>query len=321
MKTRFGLIIVGIVFIGALRFSFAQCPEICDASDNTGLGNSALISTIGTDNTGLGFFALGNNTAGFQNTATGSNALVGNSTGTNNTATGFKALGQNTTASGNTAVGAMALRFNTIGGSNTGIGNNALLNATGSTNIALGAFAGSAITTGDNNIEIGNSGASDDGNRIRIGTRGKQHTVFIAGISGVTIPNGVGVLVNAQGQLGTLTSSAHYKEAIKPMDNASEAILSLKPVTFRYKHELDPAGIPQFGLVAEEVAKVDPDLVAKDDEGKPYSVRYEAVNAMLLNEFLKEHNAVEELKATVAKQREEISELVAAIKEHRENAP
>src|SRR4029077_3895011 len=116
----------------------------------------------------------------------------------------------------------------------------------------------------------------------------------VAGISGVTVAGGVGVVIDANGQLGTMTSSGRYKEKIEPMGEASDKLLSLRPVKFRYKKNLDPEAIPQFGLVAEDVAKVDPDLVAKDDEGKPYTVRYEAVNAMLLNEFLKAHKKIEE---------------------------
>jgi septal ring factor EnvC (AmiA/AmiB activator) len=130
-----------------------------------------------------------------------------------------------------------------------------------------------------------------------------MHTnTYIVGISGVAVAGGVGVIVDTNGHLGTVVSSKRFKDQIKPMDKASEAILALQPVTFRYKQDLDPAGIPQFGLVAEEVEKVSPDLVARDEEGKAYTVRYEAVNAMLLNEFLKEHRNVQELKAAVAKQ-------------------
>ena len=312
---------VGAVFLGALRFTFAQCPEICDGSSNTGFGNGALDSNLVTDNTGIGYFALATNTVGLQNTATGSNALFSNGSGGDNTATGYKALGDCNAGSHNTAVGSMALRFVTNNGTNTAVGYSALLNTTGAGNIALGAFAGGNVAVGSSNIEIGNNGANNDAGRIRIGTKGTHQSAFIAGISGVTVANGVGVVVNNQGQLGTLTSSACYKEAIKPMDKASEAILSLEPVTFRYKHDLDPDRIPQFGLVAEQVEKVNPDLVARDEQGKPYTVRYEAVNAMLLNEFLKEHKRVQEqtetnLKqdATIAQQQKEIQTLTEALK-------
>jgi Chaperone of endosialidase len=156
---------------------------------------------------------------------------------------------------------------------------------------------------------------------IRIGTTGTQTATFIAGIRGVAISGGTEVGVNASGQLGVRPSSARYKDAIQPMDKASESILALKPVTFRYKQKLDPKGIPQFGLVAEDVEKVNPDLVARDDEGKPYTVRYEAVNAMLLNEFLKEHKAfveeqrkVQEQGAMIAQQQKQIEALTRASK-------
>jgi hypothetical protein len=164
----------------------------------------------------------------------------------------------------------------------------------------LGKNAGANLSTGSNNIDIGNVGVAGESKIIRVGKQGTQTNTYVAGISGATIPTGVVVIIDSNGHLGTLVSSERFKDAIKPMDKASEAILALKPVTFRYKHELDPKGIPQFGLVAEDVEKVNPDLVARDDEGKPYTVRYEAVNAMLLNEFLKEHQTVQELKKQVA---------------------
>jgi Chaperone of endosialidase len=195
----------------------------------------------------------------------------------------------NTTGSDNTANGGSALFFNTTGSGATANGFQALYrNATGSSNIALGINAGLNLTTGSNNIDIGNVGIADEANTIRIGTDGTQTKTFIAGISGTAVM-GTPVKVNAAGQLGTVPSSQRFKDEIRPMDKASEAILALKPVTFRYKKEVDPEGIPQFGLVAEDVEKVNPDLVVRDSEGKVFTVRYEAVNAMLLNEFLKEH--------------------------------
>src|SRR5262249_49367873 len=148
---------------------------------------------------------------------------------------------------------------------------------------------------------------------IRLGTAGNQTNTYIAGISGATVPGGVGVIVDSSGHLGTTTSSARFKENIKPMDKASEVILALQPVTFRYKRDLDPDGIPQFGLVAEQVEKVNPDLVARDEQGKPYSIRYEAVNAMLLNEFLKTHHQVQDLKGIVAEQQKQIKALTAGL--------
>jgi Chaperone of endosialidase len=226
----------------------------------------------------------------------------------------------NTTGAANTATGNFALFNNTTGAANTATGFDALFNnTTGSRNIALGLGAGANLTTGNNNIDIGNGGAAGESNIIRIGTAGTQRATFIAGIRGSVVPGGLGVIVGANGQLGTFSSSARFKEAIRPMGKASEAILALKPVTFRYKRELDPEGIPQFGLVAEQVEKVNPDLVARDGQGKVNSVRYEAVNAMLLNEFLKEHRKVQELEAALARQQKDfarqISALAASLKE------
>jgi len=234
-----------------------------------------------------------------QNTATGDYALFNLTTGTRNTAVGFQALNTNTTGGKNTAIGFFALQDNT----------------TGKNNIALGYSAGT-FTTGDNNIHIGNVGAQES-DTIRIGTaagrnpREFQSNAYIAGISGVTIAAGVPVMIDADGHLGSTTSSERFKDEIKPMDKASEAILALEPVTFHYKKDLDPDGITQFGLVAEQVEKVRPDLVARDKEGRPYTVRYESVNAMLLNEFLKEHRKVEELEANAASQQKQIDALTA----------
>jgi Chaperone of endosialidase len=218
--------------------------------------------------------------------ATGGNALVNN-------------LGNN-----NAATGAFALQGNTSGHDNTGQGFQSLNgNSTGSNNVAIGSHAGANLTTGNNNIDLGANvvGAAGEANTIRIGKQGTQKAAFIAGIFGTAV-SGSTVLVGSNGKLGIATSSARFKEAIKPMDKASEAVLKLKPVTFQYKEELDPDKIPQFGLIAEEVEKVNPDLVVRDQDGKISTVRYEAVNAMLLNEFIKEHKKVEELSAILRKQ-------------------
>jgi Chaperone of endosialidase len=276
--------------------------------ENTAIGHYALYSNTGSSNTATGRSALFANTTGNDNTATGDHALWSNTTGVENTATGHLALRNNQTGNGNTATGEEALFFNTTGINNTAHGASALYrNTTGNNNIALGVSAGFNLTTGDNNIYIGNAGNNGEHNKIRIGTIDTHKATFIAGISGVTVPAGVGVIVGADGKLGTVVSSARFKEAIKPMDKASAAILALQPVTFRYKKEIDADGTPQFGLVAEDVEKVNPDLVARDEQGKPYTVRYEAVNAMLLNEFLKEHRKVGELEAKLAKQEKEFS--------------
>ena len=308
--------------------------SVTSGFDNTALGFEALFgNTTGSANTATGWTALQGNTTGFNNTANGSNSLARNTTGINNTAIGEGALflnttgGQNTAngvfalsnnidASQNTATGFEALIFNT-GGSNTAVGYYALLNnTTGGNNIALGASAGENLTTGSNNIDIGAPGKAGDSGQIRIGSKGVHTHVHFAGIFGGTVPDGVTVIADQFGRLGTVSSSERFEDKIKPMDNASEAILSLEPVTFRYKHDLDPDGIPQFGLVAEQVEKVNPDLVARDEQGKPYTVRYEAVNAMLLNEFLKEHRKVGKLEATVAQQEKDFSARMSG-QEHR----
>jgi hypothetical protein len=300
-------------------------------SDNTATGARALFfNTSGLSNTASGSYALFVNSTGSSNTANGSNALWNNFAGSNNTAVGFNALldnqnGSNNTATGvgalqsssgdyNTADGQAALLSNTTGRNNTADGQNALArNTTGSNNIAVGSNAGGVLTIGNNNIDIGNVGVAGEANTIRIGRQPAQTATYIAGISGATVPTGVAVIVDANGHLGTTTSSARYKEAIKPMDKASETILALQPVTFRYKHELDPESVPQFGLVAEEVEKVNPALVARDADGKAYTVRYDAVNAMLLNEFLKEHRKVEEQGATIAQQQKQIDALTEGL--------
>jgi hypothetical protein len=287
-----------------------------NGSYNTAIGDGALSgNTTGYYNTACGFGALFSNIGGVYNTASGFNALFSNTTGNNNTATGISALVSNTSGSDNTASGFFALGGNITGSNNTALGYKTLFAlTTGGSNIAVGQLAGSALTTGSNNIDIGNNGVAGESKTIRIGKSGTQTTTIIAGITGTTVAGGVGVIIGSNGKLGTVVSSARFKEAIKPMDKASEAILALKPVTFRYRHELDPDGIPQFGLVAEQVEKVNPDLVARDEQGKPYTVRYEAVNAMLLNEFLKEHRKVEKLEATVA-QRQEDSQVSTAQQE------
>jgi hypothetical protein len=255
----------------------ATCQQGCLGDQNTALGDGVLQSnTTGINNTANGFEALQNNTVGQNNTASGQQALFSNTTGTGNVGTGSFTMSGNRTGGFNTAIGYFALFYNTTGNYNTGIGNEALLdNSTGSNNIALGTAAGQNVL-GDNNIDVGNSGVRGDSNTIRIGTQGTQTATFIDGIVHSTLAVGVPVIINPAGRLGIGTSSERSKEAIKPMDRASETILALKPVTFRYKQELDPNAIPQFGLVAEQVAKVNPDLVVRDEEGKPYTVRYES---------------------------------------------
>ena len=271
---------------------------------NTAEGEDALFSlTTGFDNVAIGYEALFNNTSGIENTGSGYRALYSNTTGTRNTATGNAALSRNTTGGNNTADGLHALFLTTTGKYNTGIGAFVLsANTFGSNNIALGYKAGSGLTTGNDNIDIGNVGIAGESGTLRIGTPGKQIATFVAGIRGVTTANAnaLPVVIDSTGQLGTVSSSQRVKDEIRPMDNSSEAILGLKPVTFHYKS--DTQNTPQFGLIAEEVAKVNPDLVVCNDDGEIYTVRYEAVNAMLLNEFLKEHRKVEVLESKAHEQ-------------------
>jgi len=298
------------------------------ASRNTAIGGAALFSdTNGEGNTGVGALALWSNTTGGFNTALGDYALVSNTVGFGNTAVGASALVNNNTGNVNIAIGDLALYSNFTGGGNTAVGEQALSdNQSGNVNIALGYAAGTRIT-GSSNIVIGNIGLAGESNTIRIGGDvfgyGPQTAAFIAGISGTAVM-GDAVVVDANGQLGTVASSARFKKNIKPMDKTSEAILALKPVTFQYRS--DSKGTPQFGLIAEEVAKVNPDLVVRNRNGEIYSVRYEAVNAMLLNEFLKEHKMIEKQETTITRltkdfqtvstqQRNEIQLLSAQLKE------
>jgi hypothetical protein len=216
-----------------------------------------------------------------------------------NTAEGDSTLYYNTTGSRNTANGRGALASNTTGNNNTATGNDALSsNTTGDNNIGVGYNAGGNLTTGSNNIEIGNQGVSGESQVIRIGAQGTQTATFIAGISGTAIA-GTAVVVNGSGQLGVAASSRRFKEEIRPINKISEALFSLKPVAFRYVKGIDPERKRHLGLVAEEVEKVDADLVVRDQEGRPFTVRYEAVNAMLLNEFLKEHRKVEQMEKQI----------------------
>ena len=282
--------------------------------NNTAVGTAALESnTNGNDNTAIGYQALNANTNGISNTATGDHALLKNTSGNWNTANGVGALYTNTSGSYNTANGANALQNSNEGSFNTANGVGALQFLTSGShntadgvgaldsltdrdlNIALGRDAGYYLTTGSYNIYIGNAdNNSAESGIIRIGTAGAQTNTFIAGIYDATAAGGSAVYVDSNGQLGTRTSSRRYKKDIRSMGDASDVLLSLRPVTFRYKPEIDPNGIPQFGLVAEEVDEVDPDLVVRDERHGIYTVRYETVNAMLLNEFQKEHSKVEQ---------------------------
>src|SRR5436190_1869166 len=273
---------------------------------NTAIGVSALNSnTMGGGSTAIGYQALANHIGGDPNTATGYQALYSNTTGYYNTADGSSALNNNTTGNRNTAAGHEALRENRTGLNNTATGYLALVQARGSGNPALGSEAGVNVTTASNVICVGNLGAN------------VSNSCFIGHVRGVTTANAnaVPVLIDSAGQLGTVSSSRRFKKEVRPMDSASESVLALKPVTFQYK--TDNTNRPEFGLIAEEVAEVNPNLVVRDENGEIYTVRYDAVNAMLLNEFLKEHRKVEQLtkdfESKLAEQQKQSEALTAAV--------
>ena len=269
-------------------------------------------NTTGESNTANGALALLSNTTGIHNVAVGANALNANTDASFNTAIGADALAINSVGQENTAVGATALMSNTSGLDNVAVGVAALNNnTTGPTTLAVGLSAGFNQTTGSNNIYIG--GGPN-------GVAGESNACYIASIFGQTSADGVAVFINSDHKLGTATSSKRFKKDIRPMDSASKELFALKPVSFRYNQDIDAAGRTQFGLVAEDVEKVNPDLVVRDKEGKPYSVRYDQVNAMVLNEFLKEHQAfveqqrqLEQQGATIARQQKQIEALMAGL--------
>jgi hypothetical protein len=256
-------VVAGLVLTLGGTASWGQVPSTNDTSDLNG-------------NTGSGTGALQNNTTGGDNTAFGIQALWSNSTGFNNTASGAAALQSNTTGLANTASGVDAL----------------LLNTTGNGNIALGANAGRNLTTGSNNIDIGHPGVAGESSTIRVGSG--QTRTFIAGIKGVPI-SGAAVTINNAGQLGIVASSARYKRDIADMRDSSQGLYQLRPVTFRYKQ--DPQGQRQYGLIAEEVAKVYPELVTRGAKGEVESVQYHELIALLLNEVQHQQQELTELKA------------------------
>ncbi|MBW8879591.1 MAG: tail fiber domain-containing protein [Acidobacteria bacterium] len=257
---------------------------LTSGNSNTGLGYNSLLScTSGGSNTALGTFSQNATTTGSVNTSVGSGSLSANTTGNGNVAIGNSAMSRNTTSGDNVAVGLSAL-FLTTAGSNTAVGSNALAtDTTGTGNIALGFFAGQHITSGSNNIDIGNSAPGNESDTIRIGNT--QTAAYLAGVSGVTVASGVQVYIDSNGQLGTLTSSVRYKEDVADMAGASRLLMQLRPVTFHYKAPYDDGShLRQYGLIAEEVAKVDPELVQFDGKGQAQTVRYHVISMMLLNE-------------------------------------
>jgi hypothetical protein len=306
-NTAIGLAALGSNTTGAFNTAGGSGALLFNTTgfQNTAIGVNALVNnTIGASNTANGVNALFRNTSGFQNAATGVQALFNNTTGFHNTAAGFQALFANTTGNHNTADGDNALVHTTTGILNTAIGAHALdENVIGSSNVALGFQAGLNIT-GNGNVCIGES---------ILGLAGENNVTRIRNIGSTAQANGIFVTVGAGGKLGFQPSSRRYKDEIKPMDKASEVLFALKPVSFRYKKEIDPARSPDFGLIAEDVATVNPDLVARDEEGKIATVRYQAVNAMLLNEFLKEHRTVQEQGATITRLEKQVEALTAGL--------
>ena len=302
MKTSIPPVLISFSIVCFALIQNAQAlnppPDGGYPEGNTAEGQAALFSlTTGVANTAVGWLAPNTLDTGKLNTAIGAGTLIGN-TANQNTATGAGALFNNGTGGNNTANGVYALFYNLEGGDNTAIGIAALLsNTNGSNNVALGSGAGASATTGSNNVYVG-AGMQ--------GVAGESDACYIKSIFGQTSATGIPVLINSNNKLGTTMSSKRFKKEIRPMDKASDALLALKPVTFRYKEEIDPTGTTQFGLVAEQVEKVSPDLVVRDAEGKPYSVRYDQVNAMLLNEFLKTHSKMEEQEATIAHLKQEL---------------
>ena len=274
----------------------------------TGIGAGALSeNTTGIYNTATGANALFSNTEGIQNTATGALALRFNTTGTFNTGHGYRALFSNQNGTSNTANGFEALATNLDGNDNTAVGYQALVNVDrGAGNTALGALAGTGVSTANNVICIGATGAN------------VPDSCFIGNIYSNVQPivgtDPDSVTITSTGRLGRGgVSSRRYKHDIKPMDKASEVLYMLKPVSFRYQKEYDSTQTLAFGLIAEEVAEVYPDLVGRNHKGEPESVRYEQINAMLLNEFLKEHDQVQDLKAIVAEQQKQIETLTTGL--------
>jgi hypothetical protein len=292
---------------------------------DTAIGTEALsANTIGSSNTAIGADALQSNTGGNGNTGTGISALKYNTTGSFNTATGAGSLANNTTGSNNTASGQAALYSNTTGVNSTAIGYQAQYNnLTGNNNIAIGYLASFNVSNGNsNNIHIGNQGVANDGavtnsGVIRIGTSGTQTSFFVAGVSGV--PTGLGspvpVLIDANGQLGTMSSSQRFKEDIQDMGDSSSGLMRLRPVTFRYKQPYTDGSKPiDYGLIAEEVADVYPDLVAYSPSGEVQTVQYQKVNAMLLNEVQKQHQQILQQNGRIQELKEVSSAEISALK-------
>jgi hypothetical protein len=281
-------------------------------NNNTFLGSNAGNFTMtGGDNTALGFDAFHSNASGLLNTAIGSQALLGNTSGGNNTAIGGQTLESNTSGAGNTAIGWAALADNVGGNGNTAIGYQSLLKSTGDTNIGIGVFAGGNQQTGSHDIYIGNAGVNGESNTIRIGDASFQDGgTIITGISGFGAVGGSPVYVTSGGRLGTNpASSRRFKQDIRDIAGESDRLMRLRPVAFRYKPEFDPTGVTQYGLIAEEVAEVLPDLVTSDRDGRPEAVRYHLIAPLLLNEVQKQRRTIESQQAEIEELRTRLAAL------------
>jgi hypothetical protein len=292
------------------------------ANDNNAMGAEAMYSnTTGTFNNAMGGYAMYFNTTGSNNNAVGYGSMYHNTTGSNNTAQGRYSLSNNTTGYGNSAFGAGAAENITTGVNNTGLGIGSLNNnTTGSGNIAVGELAGTNLTTGSNNIDIGNAGVAAESGIIRIGTHGTQSAAYMAGITG-NVLTGATVVVTASGELGVASSSRRYKEDVEPLGDVSERLARLRPVKFRYIKADEQGAKPlQFGLIAEEVAEVLPELVYRNAQGMVEGVRYEELAPMLLDEMQKQQRInsaqaaeIRELKGQVAELNELKREMRAAL--------
>ena len=336
-----GMVVVSLLMLGVA--AAMQPPDVVtsDSSANTAMGTGALIELgTGSDNTAAGWYALAADSSGSENTAFGVEPLYFNGTGSDNSAFGYFALYSNVGGSGNTASGSLALFYNTNGGQNTAVGSSALIenstgnyntgvgedalyfgNGTGNTaigfkalgstttgiyNVGVGYSSGYSITTGNNNIDILNAGSKSDTGIIRIGTPGSQSKTYIAGISGSLVP-GSAVFVNSLGQLGVNLSSKRYKTAIEPMGDATRGLDRLRPVTFRYK--ADATRVRQYGLIAEEVAAVYPELVIRNERGAIQGLRYEELAPMLLNELQQQRRALDAEREQLAAQAAQLAKL------------
>jgi hypothetical protein len=333
----------GLLAFGGWAFG-AQPPDVVqsDGLYNTAMGNSALfnltsgfgntasgsgtlsLNTTGGRNTASGIFSLGYDTTGSGNTAFGADTLLDNTSGNSNSAFGEDSLYSNTTGTANTASGDASLQSNTIGSGNSAFGNGALYvnttgynntasgsgslssNTTGTGNVAIGFQGGYYLTTGNNNIDIGNMGVAGEGGTIRIGASGSHTAAYIAGIARTPL-EGAQVVISKNGQLGVLASSERYKTAIASMSPDSARLSQLRPVTFHLK--TNPEGTLQYGLIAEEVDKVYPELVIRDEAGKIQGVRYDELAPMLLNEMQLERKQLAAQSDTIAAQGRALSDM------------